>query len=436
MIPSIFARSALFPDLGVGIEREVIGDQGHVRLHHEAHALRLHPDDGRGLALQNQPWCTRSASAPTLTAYSIAARLAVTAVTMRRTSAFPQPEDRWGHNQKPFRFQIAVNQADQFRELHFFSLPIPLSGRPMLRRLWLIFAQAVTIASAVGWAYVLTTSSPHEAPVEARAAILATPVGGRAGRRQHLHAHDDAGDGAEETGSDWNASPERELHPLGSGVIVSKDGHVLTNYHVVEEAPNLPSRSPTDARSATLAGGDAETDLATLVIKGEDLPSLSWATAARLKIRSGRARDRTPSTSSRDRDDGDRLRLGPPRPGGWNNYEDFIQTDAAINQREFGRGIDRPRRAPRSASQHRDLLARALGRLRRDRLCDPDLGSLRQVLPAMLKGGDVRRATSASFRVSSRKSSRATWGWASRPRHGLPGAPFAARRHGGAPPPT
>lgn len=260
----------------------------------------------------------------------------------------------------------------------------------MLRRLWLIFTQAVTIASAVGWAYVLTTSSPHEAPVEGPRGDYSDAVGRAAPAVVNIFTRTTTpGDGAEETGSDWNASPERELHPLGSGVIVSKDGHVLTNYHVVEEAPNLHVALP-DGRTfeATLAGGDAETDLATLVIKGEDLPVIELGESRELKIGQVVLAIGNPFDVGQTVTMGIVSALG--RHGlGLNNYEDFIQTDAAINQGNSGGALI-------------DLEGRLIGI--NTAIFSPEHSEgfvgigfaiptsiIRQVLPAMLKGEDVRR---------------------------------------------
>lgn len=132
--------------------------------------------------------------------------------------------------------------------------------------------------------------------------------------------------------------PEREQEDstnLGSGVIVSSDGYILTNNHVIAKADEIVVALQDGQRiDATVVGTDPESDLAVLKIEREGLPVLPFK--------------KTPSLV------GDVvLAIGNPfgvgqtvtqgiisatgRSGlGINTYEDFIQTDAAINPGNSG----------------------------------------------------------------------------------------------------
>lgn len=257
----------------------------------------------------------------------------------------------------------------------------------MFRRLWLIFAQAVTIASAIGWVYVKTAP---EAPVATPRGDYSAAVGRAAPAVVNIFTRTNVpGDGAEQTGSDWNGAPERELQPLGSGVIVSKDGYVLTNYHVVEDVPNLHV-ALADGRTfeASMVGGDAETDLALLLIKGEHLPVIEMGESKSVKIGQVVLAIGNPFDVGQTVTMGIVSALG--RHGlGLNSYEDFIQTDAAINQGNSGGALI-------------DIEGRLIGI--NTAIFSPEHNEgfvgigfaiptslIRQVLPSMLEGEPVRR---------------------------------------------
>lgn len=138
------------------------------------------------------------------------------------------------------------------------------------------------------------------------------------------------------------AAPEMRQEPmngLGSGVIISSDGYVVTNNHVVEGADSV-TVSLADGRElpAKVVGRDPLTDIAVIKIDAKDLPAITFADSSKILA-------------------GDRvLAIGNPfgigetvtsgivsatgrRVGILNDvhgYEDFIQTDAAINPGNSG----------------------------------------------------------------------------------------------------
>lgn len=136
--------------------------------------------------------------------------------------------------------------------------------------------------------------------------------------------------------------PERESRQegLGSGVIVSPDGFILTNNHVIEGADELKVTLADDRDfSARVVGTDPKTDVAVLKIEAEGLPVLTLADSDRVRVGDivfavgnplGVGQTVTMGIVSAK----GRSRLGLlERVSG---YEDFIQTDAAINMGNSG----------------------------------------------------------------------------------------------------
>jgi len=72
----------------------------------------------------------------------------------------------------------------------------------------------------------------------------------------------------------------------GSGVLLSSDGYILTNNHVVEDARNIEVLLPDDDHiyQAELIGADLLSDLAVIKIEGQDFPTLSFADTSKLRI--------------------------------------------------------------------------------------------------------------------------------------------------------
>ena len=129
---------------------------------------------------------------------------------------------------------------------------------------------------------------------------------------------------------------EQRQQSLGSGVIVSRDGYVLTNNHVIAEADAIEVELG-DGRTfdATLVGTDPQSDVAVLKIDGRDLPALEMGDSDKLKVGSWVLAIGNPYGLRHT------VTYGIVSAIGRGNldivdYEDFIQTDAAINPGNSG----------------------------------------------------------------------------------------------------
>jgi serine protease Do len=127
-----------------------------------------------------------------------------------------------------------------------------------------------------------------------------------------------------------------DLQGAGSGVIVSSDGYVLTNNHVVEDAKKITVTLP-DKRefSGTVVGLDPQTDLAVIKVEATNLPFVPWGDSSNLQVGEYVLAVGNPFGLNSTVTLGIVSALG--RGGmGITQYEDFIQTDAAINPGNSG----------------------------------------------------------------------------------------------------
>src|SRR5690349_19720543 len=122
----------------------------------------------------------------------------------------------------------------------------------------------------------------------------------------------------------------------GSGVIVSPDGYVLTNNHVIDGAREVTVTLP-DKREfqGKIVGADPKTDLAVVKIDGQNLPSVAWGDASKLQVGEYVLAVGNPFGLNSTVTLGIVSALGRGRMG-ITQYEDFIQTDAAINPGNSG----------------------------------------------------------------------------------------------------
>jgi serine protease Do len=141
-----------------------------------------------------------------------------------------------------------------------------------------------------------------------------------------------------------SSGQKRVPNGMGSGVIVSSDGYILTNNHVVcdargEAADEITVTMP-DGREfpAKLVGRDPQTDVALIRIEAKDLPVIPFANSDNLMVGDIVFAVGNPMGLSQSVTMGIVSAVGRSRLGilGERGYEDFIQTDAPINPGNSG----------------------------------------------------------------------------------------------------
>jgi len=224
-----------------------------------------------------------------------------------------------------------------------------------MRRLWLLLTQAVTI----GVAAVLVAAFFYPEALGWRRPSATVMLGGTAGapppaRRDGLPSYKSAAATAmPSVVSVYTAKkpprgaqglprffgvPEQEDGGagLGSGVVVSADGYILTNNHVVEGADEiavmLPDGKPAKAR---VVGVDPETDLAVLKVDARDLRPIGFANPGDVEVGDVVLAIGNPFGVGQTVTQGIVSATGRNRVG-INTFENFIQTDAAINPGNSG----------------------------------------------------------------------------------------------------
>lgn len=126
-----------------------------------------------------------------------------------------------------------------------------------------------------------------------------------------------------------------EARSLGSGFIISTDGYILTNHHVVKDASEIIVKL-NDRRElvAKLIGSDARTDVAVLKIEARDLPVVTIGSPEKLQVGEWVLAIGSPFGFEQSVTAGIVSAKGRSLPGG--NYVPFIQTDVAINPGNSG----------------------------------------------------------------------------------------------------
>ncbi|HEX6216460.1 MAG TPA: trypsin-like peptidase domain-containing protein [Vicinamibacterales bacterium] len=129
----------------------------------------------------------------------------------------------------------------------------------------------------------------------------------------------------------------RAQQSLGSGVVISADGFVVTNNHVIGEVGNEVTVTVGDRRDvrAKVIGFDSWTDLALLKIDGTNLPVIPWGDSSKLRVAEWVMAVGNPFSLNQTVTLGVVSALGRANVG-ITQYEDFIQTDAAINPGNSG----------------------------------------------------------------------------------------------------
>ncbi len=226
-----------------------------------------------------------------------------------------------------------------------------------MRKLWLLFAQAVTVSLAAYFVVLtlkpqwLGASGPRSGTVAVLQAAPGSPNAAPAGSFR-LAAQKAAG-AVVSINTSKNATRradrgdpffrfffgDRGDEPqvgLGSGVIVSAAGYILTNNHVVEgsDAIEVILNDSRHAR-AKVVGTDPDTDLAILKIELERLPVVTLGNSDNLQVGDQVLAIGNPFGVGQTVTSGIVSALGRNQLG-INTFENFIQTDAAINPGNSG----------------------------------------------------------------------------------------------------
>ncbi len=125
---------------------------------------------------------------------------------------------------------------------------------------------------------------------------------------------------------------------FGSGVIISKDGYIITNNHVIDKANEIEVTLNDNSKyTAKLIGTDPQTDIALLKIEGKDFPYVPFGNSDNLKVGEWVLAVGNPFNLTSTVTAGIVSAKGRGGMGsGGNNIQSFIQTDAAINRGNSG----------------------------------------------------------------------------------------------------
>ncbi len=231
---------------------------------------------------------------------------------------------------------------------------LPATCTHTMRKYWLLFSQTVTVLLAAyfvvatlkpGWVSgragltVIETASssrPSSAPgslsaaAKAASAAVVSITANKAGSRNA------------QTQDPWfrfffgEQAPSEPQVGLGSGVIVSANGFILTNNHVIEGADNIEvSLNDQRTAKARVVGTDPDTDLAVLKIELGKLPAIVLGNSDVLEIGDQVLAIGNPFGVGQTVTSGIISALGRNQLG-INVFENFIQTDAAINPGNSG----------------------------------------------------------------------------------------------------
>lgn len=232
-----------------------------------------------------------------------------------------------------------------------------------MRQLWSIFSQAVTVC--LGILFVMKLFYPN---------LLTQPNGQKQAISQSLPAHNTAAIAksgyraavAKATpsvvnifttarisqdphralkndplfrhffGEEMEEEDEQPENSLGSGVIVSADGLILTNNHVISSADQIEvALSDGSKSSATVVGTDPDTDVAVLKIDRKNLPAITFSNSDQMKVGDVVLAIGNPFGVGQTVTQGIISALGRNHLG-INTFENFIQTDASINPGNSG----------------------------------------------------------------------------------------------------
>ena len=234
-------------------------------------------------------------------------------------------------------------------------------------RLWLVFSQAVTVATAI--LFVVSTFRPewlpHDVPAAAAPVSIlhqSAPPSTTSPDGRRAESYSEAAERAMPSvvniftakASRGPRSPllddplfrrffgdqmpdeAQRASSLGSGVIVTQNGYILTNHHVVDAASEIEVALPDGKKLlAKVVGNDPESDLAVLKVEADNLRAVTFGTSETLRVGDVVLAIGNPFGVGQAVTSGIVSALG--RSGlHINTFENFIQTDAAINPGNSG----------------------------------------------------------------------------------------------------
>src|SRR5687768_9994585 len=230
----------------------------------------------------------------------------------------------------------------------------------MIRKLWLVFCQTATVCVAV--LFVVMTLRPDLLAWTTRGSVVTIREASPEGEARKISTFSDAAKRAmpavvniytaKETkiqrqpfmddpvfrhffGEQFDAQTRKSTN-LGSGVIVSDQGYILTNSHVVETADEIEvALADTRRAKARVVGTDPETDLAVLKIDLPKLPSILFGQSDQAHVGDVVLAIGNPFGVGQTVTLGIISAVGRSHLG-INTFENFIQTDAAINPGNSG----------------------------------------------------------------------------------------------------
>jgi serine protease DegS len=136
-------------------------------------------------------------------------------------------------------------------------------------------------------------------------------------------------------GDEWPRYRQRIQSTLGSGVIVDHDGHIVTNHHVIANADAIRVQLADERiADATIVGRDPDTDLAVLHIDLQNLPVAPLGRSDKLRVGDVVLAIGAPAGLTQSVTHG--IISATSRALGVALYENFLQTDAAINSGNSG----------------------------------------------------------------------------------------------------
>ena len=231
----------------------------------------------------------------------------------------------------------------------------------MMRKLWLVFAQTTTVCLAI--LFVVSTLRPDLLPWSARGGLVTVREdGGPETAPRRAASYSEAATRAMPAvvniyttkevkqprqpfmddpvfryffGEQMESKSQRSTN-LGSGVIVSEKGYILTNAHVVDAADEIEV-ALADARraKARVVGSDPDTDLAVLKIELPKLPAITFGQSDQARVGDVVLAIGNPFGVGQTVTLGIVSAVGRSQLG-INTFENFIQTDAAINPGNSG----------------------------------------------------------------------------------------------------